>query len=254
MSLVGKAFLVTGAGSGIGSATAAALVRSGADVVVLGRRAQPLHALRTALGASGAPEHGRVAVVPADVGAAGTGERALAAALESFGRLDGLVNNAGLARFAPIDEAAPDDLDAMFTVNVSGPVRLIRACLPQLRQHRGSVVNVSSVGGVLSMPGRSLYGATKAALNSLTRSLARELAPTVRVNALLPGPVETPMYDDLGLGPERTARLREDLVAATPMGRFGGPDEVARWVCHLLDDASGWVTGALIPIDGGRTA
>lgn len=105
------------------------------------------------------------------------------------------------------------------------------------------------------MPGRSFYGASKAALNSLTRSLARELAPDVRVNAVLPGPVDTPMWSDLGLDPEQAASLRSSLLAATPMGRFGRPDEVARWVCGLLDpELSGWITGALIAVDGGRTS
>ncbi|MYV89746.1 SDR family oxidoreductase, partial [Streptomyces sp. SID1034] len=136
-----------------------------------------------------------------------------------------------------------------------GPVHLIRAALPELRERQGAVVNVSSVGGALAMPGRSLYGATKAALNSLTRSLARELAPRVRVNAILPGPVDTPMYGDLGLDERATRDLVADMVEATPLGRFGTPDDIAGWVCNLLDpEASGWVTGALVAIDGGRSA
>ncbi|WP_437436759.1 SDR family NAD(P)-dependent oxidoreductase [Salinispora arenicola] len=111
-------------------------------------------------------------------------------------------------------------------VHVKGPVHLLRACLPELRARRGSVVNVTSVGGALATPHRSFYGASKAAINHLTRSLAIELAPEVRVNAVLPGPVDTPIYDDLGLSDEATGKLREDLMARTPMGRFGSP---TRW-------------------------
>jgi NAD(P)-dependent dehydrogenase (short-subunit alcohol dehydrogenase family) len=142
----------------------------------------------------------------------------------------------------------------MFDLHVRGPVQLIQWCLPSLRQRSGSIVNVTSVAGDLAAPNRSFYGATKAAMNHMTRSLAIELAPAVRVNAILPGPVDTPIYDRVGMSPETMRRFRADLEAMTPMGRFGQPDEVAGWVCRLLDDDAAWVTGVLLPIDGGRCA
>jgi NAD(P)-dependent dehydrogenase (short-subunit alcohol dehydrogenase family) len=244
VSLSGKVVLVSGAGSGIGRAVACALLAAGGEVVAVGRRAATLQALGD-----------RPLAVPADVGAPEAAERAVTAALERFGRLDGLVNNAGIARFAPIEAADLADFDAMLDANLRGPVYLIRAALPALRERGGAIVNVSSVGGVLAMPGRSLYGATKAALNSLTRSLARELAPEVRVNAVLPGPVDTPIYDHLGLTDDQCRTLRRDLLASVPLSRFGRPEEVADWVCRLLDaDVAGWVTGSLLTVDGGRTA
>lgn len=249
MSLHDRTFLVTGAGSGIGRAVARRLFDEGARVALVGRRAGALH--ETAGGA----EDGQALVHPADLARSAAATAAVQAALEHFGRLDGLVNNAGLARFGPLADADPVDLNAMLDVNLLAPVHLIRAALPALRASGGCVVNVSSVGGALAMPDRAVYGASKAALNSLTRSLARELAPLVRVNAVLPGPVDTPMYDDLGLAPEQVAQLRDAMVESTPLGRFGTPDEVAPWVCRLLDpEAAGWVTGALIPVDGGRTS
>jgi NAD(P)-dependent dehydrogenase (short-subunit alcohol dehydrogenase family) len=196
-----------------------------------------------------------VEVVAVDVTRPGAPDRVVGAAVARFGAVHGLVNNAGLARFAPLEKASDEDFERLLATNVRAPAALIRAALPYLRQERGAVVNVSSVGGVLAMPGRSYYGASKAALNSLTRSLARELAPEVRVNAVLPGPVDTPMWNDLGLDAEQAAALRSSLLAATPMRRFGRPDEVATWVCCLLDpEISGWVTGALITVDGGRTS
>lgn len=256
VSLTGKVVLVTGAGSGIGRAVTHTLIAAGASVILFGRREALLKQVSGEVIRACCHQPGpRALVVPVDVAVPAAVSCGVATGLREFGRLDGLVNNAGLARFGAIDEIGLDDIDSMIDVNLRGPVHLIRACLPALRDSGGSIVNVTSVGGLLAMPGRSCYGATKAALNSLTRSLARELAPGVRVNAVLPGPVETPMYSGLGLTAEETGQLRRDLLAGTPMGRFGQPEEVARWVCSLLDDElSSWVTGALIPVDGGRTA
>ncbi|GAA0583884.1 glucose 1-dehydrogenase [Kribbella sandramycini] len=247
MSLAGRSVVVTGAGSGIGRAIAVQLAAQGALVTVVGRR-------ETALKETVAQLDAEVEIVAADLCTPDSADRIIDAAIDRFGRVDGLVNNAGLARFGRIDEVDVADLDALLAVNVRGPAQLIKAALPHLRSVRGSIVNVTSVAGALSMPGRSYYGASKAAMNSLTRSLARELAPDVRVNAVLPGPVDTPMWQDLGLSPMQTELLRRDMVAGTPMGRFGEEDEIARWVACLLDpDFAGWITGVLLPVDGGRT-
>lgn len=242
--------LVTGAGSGIGRAVAEQLMAAGDTVVAVGRRAAPLQSLVHG-------QDGRSAVVPMslDVTDPAAPGRLSSIVRERFGALDGLVNCAGMARFAPLETSDLNDFDRMLAVNLRAPVALIQALLPALTMASGSVVNITSVGGVLTMPGRSLYGASKAAINSLTRSLARELAPRVRVNAVVPGPTDTPMYDDLGLESEETESLRAALLQSTPMARFGRPDEVARWARALLDrELSGWVTGALVTVDGGRSA
>ncbi|WP_432931913.1 SDR family NAD(P)-dependent oxidoreductase [Microbispora sp. CA-135349] len=248
MTLTGKSVVITGAATGIGRGITECVLKSGANVTIVGRREEPLRDLADRYGPA-------VTVVATDICAPGAAEQIVAAATESFGRLDAVVNNAGLARFGRLESIDPALFDAMFAVNVRAPAELIRCALPQLRANRGSVVNISSVGGALSMPGRAFYGATKAALNSLTRSLARELAPDVRVNAIMPGPVETPMWNETGLDEAGTRRLRADLLSSTPMGRFGDESEIGRWVCVLLDpEVSAWMTGALIPVDGGRTA
>ncbi|AXG77922.1 SDR family NAD(P)-dependent oxidoreductase [Streptomyces paludis] len=248
MTLAGKSVIVTGAATGIGRGITECLLKAGAGITVAGRREKPLLELAERYGDA-------VSVVAQDVAAPGAAERIVAAAADRFGGVDAVVNNAGLARFGDLDTIDPAQFDAMFAVNVRAPAELIRCALPYLRAGRGSVVNISSAGGVLSMPGRAFYGATKAAVNSLTRSLAVELAPDVRVNALLPGPVLTPMWDETGLDTEGAERLRAGLLKSTPMGRFGEDGEIGRWVCLLLDsEVSGWVTGALMSVDGGRTA
>jgi NAD(P)-dependent dehydrogenase (short-subunit alcohol dehydrogenase family) len=252
VTLAGKTVIVTGAGTGIGRATACMLAERQARCVLLGRRKEVLDAAREACIERSGDADSAIALA-VDVGDQEQVAAAVASTLERFGRLDAVVNNAGVARFAPIAEASPLDLDLMLDVHLRGPIYLIQAALSHLRESRGSVVNVTSVGGALATPGRSFYGATKAALNHLTRSLARELAPEVRVNAVLPGPVDTPIYDDLGLTAAQTAQLRKDLLAATPMGRFGTSEEVAHWIIALVDDTGGWVTGTLVAIDGGRT-
>jgi len=251
MTLVGKKVLITGAGSGIGAATAIRAATDGAEVALIGRRRSALEQTAAAIASAG----GKPALVaPADLTEPSDVDAAAALVLDRFGELDGLVNNAGIGRFAPIADAETKDLAYMFDLHVRGPVQLIQRCLAGLRARGGSIVNVTSCAGDLATPNRSFYGATKAAMNHLTRSLAIELAPAVRVNAILPGPVDTPIYDQVGMNPEQMRAFRANLEAMTPMGRFGESDEVAVWVCHLLDDSARWVTGVLLPIDGGRCA
>lgn len=239
--------IVTGAGSGIGRALAVSLAGKGWRLVAVGRRAA--HLAETA--AAFPPE--AVCQLVEDVGAPGAGERVVAAAVDRFGRVDALVNNAGVARFAALADSTSAEAELMMRTNLLGPLALIRAAAAELAGRHGVIVNVGSIGGVLALPGRAAYGASKAALHHLTRSLARELAPEIRVNAVLPGAIDTEMYADLGMSADRVRALRAEMIATTPLGRMGKPSDVVPWIELLLGPAGAWVTGSTLVVDGGRS-
>ncbi|MFC8716683.1 SDR family NAD(P)-dependent oxidoreductase [Kitasatospora sp. NPDC057198] len=233
---------VTGAGSGIGRATARALAEQGVRVLAVGRRAEAL--AETARGQDG------IDPWPQDITAPGAGRRLAETLAERYGRLDVLVNNAGVVRSAPLGQVRRAALEEQLATNLTAPVLLTRAVLPLLTAARGVVVNVSTSVGQRGWPGNSVYAASKAALDTLTRSWAVELAPHgVRVVAVAPGPIDTPIADHLP--PERLAELRAWQLAHTPLGRIGRAEEVAWAICRLAEPAAGFVTGVVLPVDGG---
>jgi NAD(P)-dependent dehydrogenase (short-subunit alcohol dehydrogenase family) len=244
--------IVTGAGSGVGRVLAVSLLEQGWRLVLVGRREDRLKETAASAPSQSAPSQA-VRVVACDVGAAGAAELIVGTAVGEFGRVDALVNNAGVARFAGVSDASAADVALMVATNLVGPLALIGAAAGHLAVRRGVVVNVGSIGGVLALPGRAAYGASKAGLHHLTRSLARELAPDVRVNAVAPGAIDTEMYDDTGLSAARVRELRAEMVATTPLGRMGRPEDVVPWIEMLLGPAGDWVTGSVIVVDGGRS-
>jgi NAD(P)-dependent dehydrogenase (short-subunit alcohol dehydrogenase family) len=247
IGLDGAVVIVTGGGSGIGAATAGRLGAAGAPVVLVGRREEPLKEVAAEIISGG----GQALCVRADLADPASPRQIVDACLTRYGRLDGLVNNAAVVRHMPLAEWDVASFDEHLAVNVRAPFFLIQAALPALRESPvRSVVNVSSSSGTLHRVGQSVYGMTKAALDYLTQTLAGELAPLgVRVNGIAPGPIDTPIHatwaDDL-------AEAYRWLGSQVPLGRIGAPEEVALWITLLLSPLASFMTGAVIPLDGGQ--
>jgi len=243
--LDGRVALVTGARGGIGLATARALAAEGAKLV-LGDVASLDETIRALEQAGAGP--GDTVGVKLDVTSAADAEAAVSLALERFGRLDILVNNAGVGKPAPLAEVTDELWDWIIDINLKGAFICARAAAPKLGAG-GSIVNIASLAGRASSPSMACaYSASKAGLLGLTRHLAKELAPRgIRVNAVNPGLIDTAIHAKAGM-PDRTERFR----AVIPMGRAGSADEVARVILWLLSDEASYVTGALVPVGGGR--
>jgi len=238
--------IVTGAGSGIGAATARLLAERGLGVALVGRRRERLDALAAEIAAAG----GRAFAVPADLAEPQAPPAVVDAVLDACGQIDVVVNNAATLMLQTLEDVSVADFDRHVAVNVRAPYFLVQAALPALRSSPSPVVvNVSSAAAAMYRRGQSVYGLTKAAIEHMTMNLAAELAPDrIRVACVRPGPVESEIHTSV-TDPE--ARLRE-LGSLVPLGRVGRPEEIARWIWHLVDADAEWVTGAVLTIDGGR--
>jgi NAD(P)-dependent dehydrogenase (short-subunit alcohol dehydrogenase family) len=238
-----KTILITGGTTGIGLATAQLLSAEGAKVIVTGRNPETLASAKKVLGG--------VVVLPSDAADLATAQ-ALGGKIKSFAdQLDGVFLNAGIASFVPIEAATPKNYDDMFNVNVRGLYFQLQSLLPLLG-NPSSVVFTSSIAGSIAFPGTSIYSATKAALISLGKTLAVELAPRgIRVNVLSPGPIDTPIIKKMGLPADQLKGFEETIVAKSLLKRWGTSDEVARAARFLLSEDSSNITGTELIIDGG---
>jgi NAD(P)-dependent dehydrogenase (short-subunit alcohol dehydrogenase family) len=233
--------IVTGASSGIGLDAARLLHESGAEVCLVARRDDLLADAVTELG-------DRAWFQACDVESPDEIADLAAAVERRWGAADGLVNNAGIAPMASLDETDLETWDRVFDVNVRGPFLLCKALGPLLKAgDNPAVVNISSSLADRAIPGMMAYNASKAALNHMTRCLALEWAPAVRVNAIMPAVVDTPIHSGRGMSAEDVA----GMGGMHPLGRVGQPRDISSMVLYLLSDASSWMTGAIIPVDGG---
>ncbi|GAA1916498.1 SDR family NAD(P)-dependent oxidoreductase [Streptantibioticus ferralitis] len=246
VDLTGRVALVTGATSGIGAATAALLAERGAHVLVAGRDAARGRAVVTAIRERG----GKADFVAADLRASDAVRRLAREASElGGGRVDILVNNAGVYPAGPTEEATPIEVDAVYDLNVKAPFYLVGALAPAMAERGGgAIVNVSTMAADYGISGLALYGSSKAALNQLTRAWAAEYGPRgVRVNTVAPGPTRTE-------GMEGMNEAMDAAAAQAPAGRAAEPEEIAEAIAYLAGDAAGFVQGAHLAVDGGRTA
>ena len=243
----GKVAFVTGGGSGIGAATAQRLAQEGATVVVCGRRREPLDAVVAGIVAAG----GKAEAVVADVSDEAGFTAALEAAAQRHGRLDVLVNNAMAFTWGSIEEMSTADWHANFSTSVDGTFWSTRTAMRLMKGKGGAIVNVSSICGQLGTPWMAGYSAAKAAIDNFSRAAAAEGAPHgVRVNVVIPAVVETPATAGM-LADEASRKNTEKLI---PMGRVGQPEELANAILFLASDEASYITGASLPVDGGRSS
>ncbi len=248
MSLADKVIVVTGASRGIGEAIARACIDLGARVVLASRKQADLDRVVAALPAD------RALAVACHTGKADEVDALFARAVERFGRVDGAVNNAATnPYFGPLVDTPDAAIDKTFEVNVRGYLYVARAFVrhARTREGGGSLVNVASVAGIRAAPMQGIYGATKAAVISMTQTLAFELGSSaIRVNAIAPGLVETKFAAAIVANP----MLRDHVVKRTPLARHAQPAEIAGAVTYLLSDAASFTTGSVVVVDGGLTS
>ena len=245
--LNGKVAVVTGASKGIGAAIAERLASEGASVVVNYATSK---AGADAVVARIAQREGKAIAVQADVSKAEDIRRLFAESKKAFGRLDVLVNNAGIYDFKPIEEVTEEHFYKQFNLNVLGLLLSTREAVLQFGPEGGSIINISSVVATRGVPFGSVYSATKGAVDAITRSLAAELGPRkIRVNSINPGMVESEGFHAAGLA---ESDFRKQIEAGTPLGRIGQPNDIAPAVAFLASQEASWITGEAWHISGGN--
>ena len=241
----GKTVLITGAGSGIGEATAVRFANEGANVVLVGRTREKLERVATRL------EADRTLVIVADVSDKHDVERVVRETLARFNAIDTLVNNAGVAADARIPDASDEDWRRVMSIDVDGVFYTCRAVIPELIKTRGSVVNVSSVSGLGGDWGMGIYNAAKGAVTNLTRAMAMDHGQDgVRINAVCPSLTRTDLTEDMFENKALIAKFEERI----PLGRAAEPEEIADVIAFLASDDARFVTGVNLPVDGGLSA
>jgi NAD(P)-dependent dehydrogenase (short-subunit alcohol dehydrogenase family) len=244
MKLAGKVALVTGGNSGIGLATAKLLSQEGAKIVISGRDRTTLDEAARAIG-------GDILALQADVADLRQIDQLYNTITNKFGKIDVLFANAGVAKFAPLESTTEALYDEVFTINVKGLYFTVQKALAHLNDNAAIVLNTSFLGE-LGLPGTSVLGASKAAVRSLAKTFSAELVSRgIRVNAVSPGAIATPIYGKLDMPQEAVEAMAKNIVGQVPMKRFGAPEDIAKAVLFLSTSDSAYILGAEIAVDGG---
>ena len=245
MRLTNKTAIITGGGSGIGQACARAFYQEGANVVLFGRREDKLKETAQELGS-------RAMTVSGDMTRSEDLDRLVQETLSKFHRIDILVNNAGLFKGAPLHEISDEQYDEMMNINMRAVFQLTRRVLPvMMEQKSGNIIHISSILGIIAVPQVAVYNISKGALNQFSRSIAVEYGSYgIRSNSICPGLIETDMTADL----MKDEALMQEWSKGYPIGRFGKPEDVASACLFLASDESSFITGTVLPVDGGFTA
>jgi meso-butanediol dehydrogenase / (S,S)-butanediol dehydrogenase / diacetyl reductase len=245
MRLKEKTAIITGGGSGIGLATARAFCKEGANVILFGRQKEKLVSAAKELGES-------TLIVQGDMTKNDDLDQLVNNTLNNFKDIDILVNSAGLFNGAPLHEIPDSQWDEMMDINIRSVFQLTRRVLPtMIAQKNGSIVHISSIAGLIALPGVAAYNVSKGALNQFSRSIAVEYGSYgIRSNSICPGLIETDMTADL----MKDTALMQEWIKEYPIGRFGKPEDVAKACLFLASDESSFITGTVLPVDGGFTA
>ena len=251
MKLKNKSILITGGGTGIGRACAELFAAEGANIIVTGRRLEPLQEVEGKISAEGV---GKAIAVQGDVTELEDLGKFISAAVENFGRIDALVNNAGVFAMGSILDITPDQFDHIFDINVKAPLMMTKLVAQAMIEQGdgGSILNISSTVGSKPAPYMTVYAASKAALNNFTRSWALELSShQIRVNVISPGVVDTEIH---GQDEAERAEAMEQMAGIHPLGRVGKVEEIAAAALYFVADDSAWTTGTNLDVDGGINA
>jgi C-7 ketoreductase len=243
-----RCVIVTGGGTGIGRATALSFAAHGDQVLVVGRTERTL--TETAV------RHPNIRILVADITKPDAPQEVVNTAVREFGRIDVVVNNAACATPAPLADIEPDSADEQLAINLRAPIFLTQCALRALTESGGTVINVSTAGslGLRAWPSMSVYGASKVAMDFLTRTWAVELAPHgIRVVGIAPGVVNSGMGERMGSTPEEYARFLDEMSKYAPLGRVGKPEEIAWWIRQMAQPEADFATGTVIAVDGGAS-
>ncbi len=242
-----KVALVTGGSTGIGAAIALKLAEENYQVTITGRHENSLQ--------KSAARHDKISYIVANVSKSEDIKQTLEHIKNNYGRLDLLVNNAGTAPPVPIEQVTLEHFDMVFNTNVRGLVDMTINALPLLKTSKGNIINISSIVGDRPLPNFSIYSATKGAVNTLTSAWAKELAVDgIRVNAISPGPIDTPLFNKMDMTDEQKADMADAINRMVPLGRFGNADDIASAALYLASADAGYITGVQFKVDGGFSA